>query len=69
MKCEKFLSGKIGIMKVFTGKGSSHTAQVAESIGKNCEKEDLPAVSQDHIQDLKNVKVHLKNPTISIPRF
>jgi len=56
-------------MKVFTGKGSSHTAQVAESIGKNCEKEDLPAVSQDHIQDLKNVKVHLKNPTISIPRF
>ena len=54
---------------VFTGKGSSHTAQVAESKGKNCEKEDLPAVSQDHIQDLKNMKVHLKNPTISIPRF
>ena len=34
---------------VFTSKGSSHTAQVAESKGKNLEKEDLPAVSEDQV--------------------
>ena len=34
---------------VFIGKGSSHTAQVAESNGKNLEKEDLHAVSEDQI--------------------
>ena len=37
---------------VFTSKGSSHTTQVAESKGKNWEKEDQV---QDH---LKNLKVH-----------
>ena len=43
----------------FTGKGSSHTAQAAESKGKNRAKEDLTAVSEDQIQDhLKNLKVH-----------
>jgi len=43
----------------FTGKGSSHTAQAAESKGKNWAKEDLTAVSEDQIQDhLKNLKVH-----------
>ena len=31
---------------VFTGKGSSHTTQVAESKDKNGEKEDLPIVSE-----------------------
>ena len=34
---------------VFTGKGSSHTTQAAESKGKNLEKEDLPAVSEDQV--------------------
>jgi len=44
---------------VFTGKGSSYSAQVAESNGKNLEKEDLPAVSEDRVQDhKKNLKVH-----------
>ena len=43
----------------FTIKGSSHTAQVAESTGKNLEKEDLPCVSEDRVQDhKKNLKVH-----------
>ena len=43
----------------FTIKGSSHTAQVAESTGKNLEKEDLPGVSEDRVQDhKKNLKVH-----------
>ena len=42
---------------VFTGKGSSHTAQIAESKDKNLE--DLPAVSEDQARDhLKNMKVH-----------
>lgn len=44
---------------VFTSKCSSHTAQAAESKGKNLEKEHLPAVSEDQVQDhLKNLKVH-----------
>ena len=44
---------------VFTSKGSRHTAQAAESKGKNWEEKDLPAVSEDQIQDhLKNPKVH-----------
>ena len=43
---------------VFTCKGSSHTAQATESKGKNMEKEDLPTVSEDHVQDhLKNAKM------------
>ena len=32
---------------VFTGKGSTRTAQAAESKGKNWEKEVMPAVSED----------------------
>lgn len=44
---------------VFTGKGSSHTTQATECKGKNWEKEDVPAVSEDQVQDhLKNLKVH-----------
>jgi len=44
----------------FTGEGSSHTIQAAESSGKNLKKEDLPAVCEDQIRyDLKNVKVHM----------
>ena len=44
---------------VFTSMGSSHTAQDAESNGKNLEKEDLPALSEDQLQDhLKNLQVH-----------
>ena len=34
---------------VFTRKGSSHTTQAAESKGKNLDKEDLPAVSEDEV--------------------
>ena len=45
-------------LPVFTVKGSSHTAQDAESKGENWEKEDLPTVSEDHVQDhLKNAKM------------
>ena len=57
MKCEKFLSGKIGIMKVFTSKGSSCTTQAAGSKAKNWEK-DQPTVGKDRVQD------RLKNPTM-----
>jgi len=34
---------------VFTGKGSSYTAQVSESNSKNLEKIDLPVVCEDQI--------------------
>jgi len=44
---------------VFTGKGSSHTTQAADSNGKNLEKVDLPSVSENEVRDhLKNLKVH-----------
>jgi len=44
---------------VFTSKGSNHTTEAAESKGKNLEKVDLPAVSEDQFWDhLKNLKVH-----------
>jgi len=44
---------------VFTVKGSSHTAQDAESKGENWEKEDLPTVREDQVCDhLKNLKLH-----------
>jgi len=36
-------------VSVFTSKGSSHTAQDAESNGKNLEKEDLRAVHEDQV--------------------
>jgi len=46
-------------VSAFTSKHSSHTAQVAESKGKNWEKEDLHAVSEGQVQEhLKNLKVH-----------
>jgi len=56
---------------LFSGKNSSHTAQVAEGKGKNENKEDLPAVSEDQVQDhLKNLKVHKSmDPTRFIHRF
>jgi len=37
------------LASVFTGKGSSHDAQDVESNGKNLEKIDLPAVSEDQV--------------------
>ena len=46
------------LASVFSGKGSSHTDLVADSNDKNLEKEDLPAVSEDQVQDhLRNLKV------------
>ena len=44
------------LASVFTDKGSSHKVQVAESNGKNLEKVDLPAVSEDQARD--HLKVH-----------
>ena len=47
------------IVKVFPSQGSSCMAQAAESKGKNCEKEDLCAVSEDQIGDhLKKLQAH-----------
>jgi len=44
---------------VFTGKGSSHSTQAAESKGKNWEKEGLPTQSENQVQDhLTNLKEH-----------
>ena len=44
---------------VFTSTGSSHITQDAEINGKNLGKVDLPAVSEDEVQDhLKNLKVY-----------
>ena len=55
---EIFLCGKIGIVKVFSSQGSSCVAQATESKGKNWEKEDLPAVSEDQVCDhVKNLQV------------
>jgi len=36
-------------VSVFTGKGSGHTPQDGASNGKNLEKVDLPAVSEDQV--------------------
>ena len=36
---------------VFIDRGSSHTAQDAESNGKNLEKVDLSTVSEDQVRD------------------
>jgi len=44
---KEVLSDFIG--SVFVGKGSSHTAQVAEINGKNLEKEDLHGVSENEV--------------------
>ena len=44
---------------VFTSKCSSHTTQVTESKGRDWEKEELPTVGEDQVQDhLRNPKVH-----------
>ncbi|GAB0190489.1 mitochondrial enolase superfamily member 1 [Grus japonensis] len=44
---------------VFTGKYSSHTAQVAEGKGSDWENEELPTVGEDQVRDyLRNLKVH-----------
>jgi len=44
---------------VITGKCSSHTAQVADSKGRDWENEELPTVGEDQIQDhLRNLKMH-----------
>ena len=46
-------------LPVFTVKGSSHTTQIAEGNGKMMKKVDLPAVSEDQVEDhLKNLKAH-----------
>jgi len=44
---------------VFNSKCSSHTIQVAEGKGGDCENEELPTVGEDQVQDcLRNLKVH-----------
>lgn len=44
---------------VFTCKSSNYTTKVAEVKGKNQEKKELPAVSEDQAQvHLKNLKEH-----------
>ena len=43
----------------FTGKCSSHTAQVAEGKGRDWENEEPPTVGEDQVRDhLRNLKVH-----------
>ncbi|GAB0205626.1 mitochondrial enolase superfamily member 1 [Grus japonensis] len=44
---------------VFTGKCSSHTAQVTEGKGRDWENEELSTVGEDEVQEyLRNLKVH-----------
>ncbi|KAK4822674.1 hypothetical protein QYF61_019041 [Mycteria americana] len=44
---------------VFTGKRSSHTAQVAEGKGRDWENEEPRTVGEDQVRDhLRNLKVH-----------
>ncbi|GAB0204248.1 mitochondrial enolase superfamily member 1 [Grus japonensis] len=44
---------------VFTGKCSSHTAQVTEGKGRDWENEEPPTVGEDEVQDhLRNLKVN-----------
>ncbi|GAB0175355.1 mitochondrial enolase superfamily member 1 [Grus japonensis] len=44
---------------VFTGKCSSHTAQVTEGKGRDWENELLPTIGEDQVQEyLRNLKVH-----------
>ncbi|GAB0182375.1 mitochondrial enolase superfamily member 1 [Grus japonensis] len=46
-------------VSVFTGKCSSHTAQVTEGKGRDFENEELPTVGEDQVQEyLRNLKVH-----------
>jgi len=43
----------------FTGKCSSHTAQVTKGKGRDWKNEELPTVGKDQVQDhLRNLKVH-----------
>ncbi|GAB0177396.1 mitochondrial enolase superfamily member 1 [Grus japonensis] len=43
----------------FTGKGSSHTTQVAESKGRDWENAEPPTVGEDQVREyLRNLKVH-----------
>lgn len=44
---------------VFTGRSSSHAAQVPEGKGRDWEDEELPSVGEDQVRDqLRNLKVH-----------
>jgi len=43
-------------VSVFTGKCSSHSTQVAEGKDRDWEKEELPTVGEDQVQDLKAQK-------------
>jgi len=44
---------------VFTGKYSSHTAEVAEGKGRDWENEEPPTVGENQVRDhLRNLKVH-----------
>jgi len=44
---------------VFTGKCSSHTAQVADSKGGDWENEEPPSAGEDLVRDhLRKLKVH-----------
>ena len=44
---------------VFTGKCSSHTAQVAEGKGRDWENEQPPTMGEDQVRDhLRDLKVH-----------
>ena len=44
---------------VFTGKYSSHTAQVTEGKGRDWENEEPPTVGEDQVREyLRNLKVH-----------
>ncbi|GAB0204104.1 mitochondrial enolase superfamily member 1 [Grus japonensis] len=44
---------------IVTGKCSSHTAQVAESKGRDWENEEPPTVGEEQVQNyLRNLKVH-----------
>jgi len=45
------------LVSVFTGKCSSHTAQVTEDEGRDWENEELPTVGEDQVH-LRNLKVY-----------
>jgi len=45
-------------LPVFTGKCSSHSAQVTDSKGRDWENKELPTVGEDQVRDhLRNLKV------------
>ncbi|GAB0185439.1 mitochondrial enolase superfamily member 1 [Grus japonensis] len=46
-------------VSVFTGKCSSHTAQVAEGKSRDWENVKLPTIGEDQVRDhLRNLEVH-----------